>query len=71
MWKKTECISRVCCVYKHMCVFWMYLGPVKLHVYLCGITVPMIYQITSTIGDSVSFITIATREMRLDEESGI
>lgn len=31
----------------------------------------MIYQITSTIGNSVSFITIATSKMRLEEESGI
>lgn len=34
--------------------------------------VPMIYQITSTIGNSVGFITIATSEMGLDEEeSGV
>lgn len=31
----------------------------------------MIYQITSTIGNSVGFITIATSEMRLDGESSI
>lgn len=31
----------------------------------------MIYSITSTIGNGVGFITIATSKMRLDKESSI
>lgn len=50
------------------------LGLTEMHrstpVSVIGWWVSMIHRITSTIGNSVSF-TIATSEMRLDEESGI